>query len=176
MDRPGSDRGGLCLQDRTPSPRLLLTLRDEDEGDRALVRQLFETGLGAPLLSCGLPSAVAGQLIDQQVVARERGHATSHPLAHRYIVVEGLRPVGRLSVDRAAQPWYVVDLGVLTGARGRGIASQLLARLQAEARTAGVAIELHVAADSPALRLYRRNHFAVEEADGPDLRMKWTPA
>jgi ribosomal protein S18 acetylase RimI-like enzyme len=116
-----------------------------------------------------------GQLIAQQLVARERGHATNHPLAGRHIVMEGRRPVGRLSVDRAGDPWYVVDLAVLPSARDRGIASQLLARLKAEARSVGVAIELHVAADSPALRLYLRNDFAVTATEGPDLRMRWAP-
>jgi GNAT superfamily N-acetyltransferase len=65
---------------------------------------------------------------------------------------------------------------VLPSARGRGIASQLLAGLQADARSVGVAIALHVAADSPALRLYVRNDFAVEVAEGPYLRMRWAPA
>ena len=176
MGEPGSERGGLRLEDRAPSPCLPLTLRDEDDGDSALVRQLFETGLGARLFSCGLSSAAADQLITQQVAARERGHATNQPLARRQIVMEGRRPVGRLSIDRSAHPWYVVDIAVLPSARGRGIASELLARLQAEARTVGVAIVLHVAADSPALRLYLRNNFAVEAAQGPDLRMRWVPA
>jgi GNAT superfamily N-acetyltransferase len=176
MGEAGAERGGLRLENRTPSPYLPLALRDEDEGDRALVRHLFETGDGACLFSCGLPSAAAGQLITQQVAAREWGHATNHPLARRHIVMEGGRAVGRLSIDRAARPWYVVDLAVLPSARGRGIASQLLAGLQADARSVGVAIALHVAADSPALRLYVRNDFAVEVAEGPYLRMRWAPA
>ena len=176
MDEAGSGRGGLRLQDRTPSSCSPLALRDEDDGDRALVRHLFETGLGAPLFCCGLPSVVVRQLITQQLVARERGHATNHPLARRHIVLEDGRPVGRLSVDRAGHPWYIVDVTVLPGARGRGIASELLARLKAEARAVGAAIELHVAEDSPALRLYLRNDFAVTAAEGPDLRMRWAPS
>jgi GNAT superfamily N-acetyltransferase len=176
MGEAGSERGGLGLYDRTPGLLLPLTLRDEDQGDRALVRHLFETGLGAHLFCCGLPSIAVGQLITQQLVARERGHAANHPLARRHIVSEGRRPVGRLSIDRAAHPWYLVDLTVLPDARGRGIASELLAGLKAEARAAGVAIELHVAEDSPALRLYLRNDFVVTAAEGPDLRMRWAPA
>jgi GNAT superfamily N-acetyltransferase len=176
MGEPGSERGGLRLEDRTPSPHLPLTLRDEDEGDGALVRHLFETGRGACLISCGLPSFAASQLITMQLVARARGNASNHPLARRHIVMEGRRAVGRLSIDRTCHPWYVVDLAVLPRARGRGIASELLARLQGEARAVGVAIELHVAADNPALRLYLRNDFAVEAEEGPDLRMVWLPA
>jgi GNAT superfamily N-acetyltransferase len=90
--------------------------------------------------------------------------------------MEGGRPVGRVSIDRAAHPWYLVDLAVLPDARRRGIASELLARLQAEARSAGVPIELHVGEDSPALRLYLRNDFVVTAGEGPDLRMRWAPA
>ena len=90
--------------------------------------------------------------------------------------MDGLRPVGRLSVDRAGHPWYLVDLAVLPSARGRGLASELLARLQMEASAAGAAIELHVAADNPALRLYLRNDFVTVATEGPDLRMRWAPA
>ncbi len=175
MGEPGSDGGSLRLEN-PPVSRGPLSLRDEDEGDSALVRHLFETGLGAPLLACGLPRVAVDQLIAQQLVARQRGHDVSHPLARRQILMDGPRPLGRLSVDRAADPWYLVDLAVLPGARGRGLASELLARLQVEARVAGVAIELHVAADNPALRLYLRADFVITATEGPDLRMRWSPA
>ncbi len=175
MGEPGSDGGSLRLEDRTAS-RGSLSLRDEDEGDSALVRHLFETGLGAPLLACGLPPVAVDQLIAQQLVARHRDHDASHPLARHQILMDGPRPVGRLSVDRAGHPWYLVDLAVLPSARGRGLASELLARLQVEARAAGEAIELHVAADNPALRLYLRNDFVTVATEGPDLRMRWAPA
>ena len=175
MGEPGSDGGSLRLEDRTAS-RGPLSLRDEDEGDSALVRHLFETGLGAPLLAWGLPPVAVDQLLAQQLVARQRGHDASHPLARRQILMDGPRPVGRLSVDRAGHPWYLVDLAVLPSARRRGLASELLGRLQVEARAAGAAIELHVAADNPALRLYLRNDFVVTATEGPDLRMSWPPA
>ena len=91
-------------------------------------------------------------------------------------MLAGQSAVGRLSVDRVADPWYVVDLAVLPPARGRGIATELLARLQVEAAAAGASIELHVAAGNPAQRLYQRNGFSVTAKEGPDLQMKWAPA
>jgi GNAT superfamily N-acetyltransferase len=175
MGEPGSGRGATLVADRAAPTSLCLTLRDEGDGDKALLRQLYETGRGAPLLSCGLPPAVAQQLTAQQLSARERGHATAHPRARRQIVLAGHHPVGRLSVDRAGDPWCVVDLAVLPRARGRGIATEILARLQAEAAATGVAIELHVAADNPARGLYQRSGFAVTAEEGPDLRLRWAP-
>ena len=82
MGEPGSDGGSLRLEDRTAS-RGPLSLRDEDNDDSALVRHLFETGLGAPLVACGLPPVAVDQLIAQQLAARHCGHGASHPLARR---------------------------------------------------------------------------------------------
>jgi ribosomal protein S18 acetylase RimI-like enzyme len=169
----GSSRGSSLLTRRTANGGLSLTLRDEGDGDETLLRQLFETGSGASLLSRGFPPTLVGQLIAQQLLARERGHSSTHPRAQRQIVLAGGHPVGRLSVDRSADPWYVVDLAVLPAARGRGVATQLLARMQAEAAAAGVAIELHVAAENPARSLYQRNGFEMTTEEGPDLRMRW---
>lgn len=175
MGEPGPSQGSLLVAGRTASPGFSITLRDEEDGDEALLRQLFETGRGAPLLSSGLPPALVDQLIAQQLLARERGHSSTHPRARRQVVLAGQAPVGRLSVDRSGNPWYLVDLAVLPRARGRGIATELLARLQAEAGAAGVAIELHVATDNPARSLYQQNGFAVTASEGPDLHMRWAP-
>ena len=74
MGEPGSDGGSLRLEN-PPVSRGPLSLRDEDEGDSALLRQLFETGLGAFLWDCGLPGTTVDQLISQQLIARESGHS-----------------------------------------------------------------------------------------------------
>jgi ribosomal protein S18 acetylase RimI-like enzyme len=171
MGEPGSDGGSLVVT----RPGLSLTLRDGGNGDDDLLRQLFETGRGAPLLSCDLPPVLVDQLIAHQLVARQRDHARNHPLARRQIVLTGDGPVGSLSVDRTGEPWYLVDLAVLPTARGRGIATELLARLLAEAGAARVAVELHVDAENPAERLYRRNGFTETAREGPDLRLRWAP-
>lgn len=176
MGEPGPDRGTLLVVDQVAGPSPPLTLRDESDGDEVLLRQLFETGRGASLLTCGLLPVLVDQLMAQQLVARQRGEARTHPGAQRQIVLAGQSAVGRLSVDRVADPWYVVDLAVLPPARGRGIATELLARLQVEAAAAGASIELHVAAGNPAQRLYQRNGFSVTAKEGPDLQMKWAPA
>jgi ribosomal protein S18 acetylase RimI-like enzyme len=175
MDEPGPDGGGLLIAGQIERPRPALTLRDEASDDGALLRQLFETGLGAFLRDCGLPPATVDQLISQQLIARERGHSWAHPHAQRQIVLADGRPVGRLSVDRAGDPWHVVDLAVLPRSRRRGIATALLSRLQADAGTAGVAIELYVATENPARNLYERTGFVAMATEGPDLRMRWAP-
>jgi ribosomal protein S18 acetylase RimI-like enzyme len=61
--------------------------------------------------------------------------------------------------------------------RGRGIGTELLARLMAEAKNRHHAISLSVSPDNPALRLYRRFGFEVVASSGNSLTMiKWTAA
>jgi ribosomal protein S18 acetylase RimI-like enzyme len=61
--------------------------------------------------------------------------------------------------------------------RGRGIGTELLARLTAEAKNRYQAVSLSVSPDNPALRLYRRFGFEVVARSGNSLTMiKWTAA
>jgi ribosomal protein S18 acetylase RimI-like enzyme len=55
--------------------------------------------------------------------------------------------------------------------RGRGIGTELLERLMAEAKNKYHAVSLSVSADNPALRLYRRLGFEIVASRGDSLTM-----
>jgi ribosomal protein S18 acetylase RimI-like enzyme len=55
--------------------------------------------------------------------------------------------------------------------RGRGIGTELLSRLMAEAKNRYHAVSLSVSADNPALRLYRRFGFEIVASSGYSLTM-----
>jgi len=58
--------------------------------------------------------------------------------------------------------------------RGRGLGEALLRDLMDEAAAAGKDVSIHVEKLNPAMRLYRRLGFAIEEDKGVYDLMRWT--
>lgn len=81
--------------------------------------------------------------------------------------------MGLLAVCRNPERWVLVSLELLPAARGKGIGTELLARLQREAAAAGVGLGLQAASGSPVLRLCERCGFASVANDGMVQRMEW---
>jgi ribosomal protein S18 acetylase RimI-like enzyme len=139
------------------------TLRPVGPDDEPFLRALF---LAARPDLAVLPPA----LVDLQFRAQQASYAR---YADASIVQRDDAPVGRLIVHRAPDEIRLVDVALLPAHRGQGLGAALVGALQAEARASGRPLRLHVAADNPALRLYRRLGFAVVAEEPPYLRLEW---
>lgn len=112
-------------------------------------------------------------LLDLQYRARADGYAARHPGACRLILLGDAGPVGMVMLAEEEDATLVVDLAVLPAWQGRGVASAALRTVQATCGSGGV--RLHVRADSPARRLYRRLGFREVGSDALNVAMHWTP-
>ncbi|MCB1045354.1 MAG: GNAT family N-acetyltransferase [Acidobacteria bacterium] len=90
------------------------------------------------------------------------------------IMVAG-KPAGRLYVDRRADEIRLVDIALLPTFRGKGVGSQLIQGLFAEARNLGIPVKIHVEHNNPAMRLYQRLGFTSIDTNGVYMLMEWTP-
>jgi GNAT superfamily N-acetyltransferase len=103
-------------------------------------------------------------------------HYRGYPKAEFFVIEADGEPIGRLYVNREPAVLGVMDIALLPEWRGRGIGSQLLNDLLAEARAAGSVVSLHVERHNPARRLYARLGF-VQVDEGPVYdRLEWRPA
>lgn len=143
-------------------------LRPATATDEDFVRSLHESACVADLVRGGLDATLAASLARVQGVARWQQHAAAYPAAEDHVVELEGRPVGRLLVDRGASVWHVVDVGVLAAHRGRGTGTAVLTHLCADADRAGSPVTLAVVPGNPAVHLYRRLGFDVED-EQPDL-------
>lgn len=90
------------------------------------------------------------------------------------IEVDGLA-AGRLYVHRAPSEHRIVDIALLPEYRGRGIGTQLLTGVIAEADCAARSVSIHVEVFNPARRLYDRLGFVQIEDKGVYLLMERAP-
>jgi GNAT superfamily N-acetyltransferase len=124
-------------------------LRPAGAADGTLLRDLFQSG--RPELA-GLPEPLIAL---QQQAQRHQYDMTFPGHSDLIISVEG-RDVGRCWLWRSDAEHRLLDLVVLPGDRGRGVARSVLSTLAETAAEAGLPLRLSVwAANLPAIGLYR---------------------
>ena len=91
-----------------------------------------------------------------QLEAQSRHFRQAFPAASHRIILVGNKPAGRLIVDQTGRLVRLIDITLLPEYCGRGIGSQLLRSLLANAEQLGKRVQLHVAHGNPARNLYRK--------------------
>ncbi|MDQ1673181.1 MAG: hypothetical protein QOC98_1743 [Frankiaceae bacterium] len=142
-----------------------IALRAAAPEDTSLQQRLFLSG--RPELA-----PLGEALVAQQRAAQQAQFAVSYPDRTTDVVLVDGVPVGQLVVDRDANRVRLVDIVLLPEQRGHGLGTALLNRLIEEAGP--LRVELHVARDNPAARLYARLGFQVHGDEGVYLEMHRT--
>ncbi len=148
-------------------PRALalgVLLRAADADDAPILRRVFASTREADLIATGLTAAMMDQLIDMQFRAQNMQFEATYPALQRLTVVRDCTPIGRLYLDEANDTVTLVDIALLTEMRAKGIGTAILGDLAELA--AGRRMELYVARDNPARRLYLRAGFITRD-EGP---------
>lgn len=97
---------------------------------------------------------------DAEMEERVRSH-----FDEAMIIEVDSQPAGLWKLWRQPGTWWILQAQILPEHQGRGIGSQLIQALVAEARIAGVPLKLKVLRINPALRLYERLSFRVVGED-----------
>lgn len=156
-----------------PLPVGTVRLRPAGLSDDAFLARLFRDAR-PQLAALPLPDEQRIVLIDQQWRGRRAGYAAAWPAAVDSIIECGGKPVGHVLLDVAATT-TVVDLAVLSDARGRGVATAALRAVLADADRQNNQVQLRVARGNPAEQLYARLGFVVVDANDVDVQMERAP-
>lgn len=143
-------------------------------GDADLIRLLFAESredLGL------LPPQHRESVIDMQLRAQDLRYQIGYPHArHEILVVDGV-DVGRMITDRGTRAVHLIDLVVRKNHRRRGIATQALRRLLAEAAWASLPVSLSVwSTNTAARKMYERLDFTVAGDAVGHLEMNCAPS
>ena len=90
------------------------------------------------------------------------------------ILLDG-EPIGRLYVDRRTDEIRIIDIALLAEHRKKGIGSELMGDILAEACNADLPVRIYVEQFNPALHLYERLGFSQANQVGMYYLMEWRP-
>ena len=111
-----------------------------------------------------------------QFRAQDQFYKENYTGAEYQVILLDDQPVGRLYIQRRKDEIRIMDISLLPEFRKRGIGSALLNQILDEAARSNLPVTIHVERFNPALHLYERLGFRLQEDKGIYFFMKWLPA
>lgn len=145
------------------------TLRLVTSADRMFLYELFVAVRGPAFAF--LPAERIGPLFQQQYRAQQASFAAMYPDADHHVIELDGDAIGQIRVDRTGDSIVLVDVSLLPMCRNYGIGRHVIGGLVDEAEYTGYPVELSVAADNPARRLFDGLGFVDDDAGAGHVRM-----
>ena len=150
-----------------------ITLRPETHEDDDFLRALYASTRAHEMALTNWTGAEQALFLNSQFDLQRKHYRAHYPGATFDVILLDAVPVGRIYVYRTQNEIRLMDVALMPDARGRGIGTQLVQRLLAEAGARDAAVTLNVEPFNAARRLYERFGFRVLEEDPTNLFMEW---
>jgi ribosomal protein S18 acetylase RimI-like enzyme len=151
-----------------------LTFRPIADADLPFLARVYASTRAEELAATSMTDAEKAAFLDSQFHAQHAHYQKHYPRADWLLTMRGGEDVGRLYIERWPSQHRIIDIAFLPEHRGKGAGEALLRDLMDEAAAAGKDVSIHVEKQNPAMRLYRRLGFQVEEDKGVYDLMRWT--
>jgi ribosomal protein S18 acetylase RimI-like enzyme len=143
-----------------------LSLRPQQASDLPFLAALYAATRERELAPVQWSAEEKAAFLAFQFTCQHR-HYQEHYRAARFDVIErDGEPIGRLYLAWLGSELRIVDIALLPSAQRQGIGSRLLGAVLARAQSEGLSVSIHVERDNPALALYLRLGFELEEDRG----------
>lgn len=149
-----------------------ISLRPANDGDQSFLFELYRDTRAEEMVAWGWDAAQQQVFLSLQFRARNTSYS-AYPNTEHSIILTDNRPIGRLLISSMESEIRLVDIALLSEARGFGIGAKLIAKLFQQAGDEGKSLRLHVEQFSRALRLYQRLGFQILEDTGTQYFMEW---
>ncbi|HEV7700820.1 MAG TPA: GNAT family N-acetyltransferase [Pyrinomonadaceae bacterium] len=151
----------------------VITLRPVTDEDREFLISVYAAGRASELEMVPWDDAMKRTFIEHQYIAQDEHYRSYYSGATHDVILAGGEPVGRLYLDRTEKQIAILDIGVLPAFRKRGIATEIVRRLQGEATTRAKSVCIYIEAFNPADKLFGELGFQMIEDDGGLRRFEW---
>lgn len=175
--QPFATRTHGCLAEQEAAHDFGIVLRVAADGDLPALCDLYATTRLDIAAMAHWPDEMRRQFIESQFAAQHRHYLAAYPEADFLVLERDGVLIGRYYLQREPPDDLVVDISLLPGARGRGVATALLGATQHRAARAGRGVTLHVQVQNVgAQRLYARLGFTVVDEHELYRQLRWGAA
>ena len=154
---------------------MTIDLRPVLPGDEEFLFSVFASTRAQELDLVDWNAAQKQAFLRMQFHAQDRFYKENYPGVEYQIILRDDQPIGRLYVHRRTDEIRVIDISLLPEFQKRGIGSFLLNQILDEGNRKNLPVTIHVERFNPALHLYERLGFRLQEDKGVYLFMKWLP-
>ena len=147
----------------------MITLRPVNSEDREFLLQVYAASRGAELAMVPWDDAMKRVFVEHQFDAQRRHYDTEYKNVTHEIILLNNEPAGRIYLSRGNELTAILDLTVIPAFRRRGVATELLRRLQAEGKRLRVFIEPY----NPGRQLFLDLGFEIVKEDEANLELQW---
>jgi ribosomal protein S18 acetylase RimI-like enzyme len=151
-----------------------LTFRRITNADLGFLARVYASTRSEELAVTRMTGEQKAAFVAMQFEAQHAHYQKYYPEADWLVTTYAGEDIGRLYIERWPTQHRIIDITMLPEYRGRGLGEKLLHDLMDEAKAAGKAVSIHVEKYNPAMRLYRRLGFEIEEDKGVYDLMRWT--
>lgn len=149
-----------------------LCLRPVNAADLIFLQHLYASAREAEMAHSGWPTEAIAAFLAQQFNLQHHYYQEHFPDGEFWLIEGDGQAIGRLYLFWGETRLQLIDIALLPEYRGVGLGTALLDELLVRADSRGLAVGLHVEANNPALRLYRRQGFEVVDDNGIYLEMR----
>jgi ribosomal protein S18 acetylase RimI-like enzyme len=151
-------------------------LRPARDADRAFLVELYARTREEELEQVEWDPGMRRAFVEQQFAAQDAHYRGNYPGATLDVIEVDGSLAGRLYVHRGPSDIRIMDIALAPAFRGRGIGTQLLRDLMAEADASGRKLSIHVEVNNPARALYDRLGFRPAGEHGVYVLMERPPS
>jgi len=145
------------------STNLDISLRPATPADRPFLEQVYADSRAQELSAANWSDAEKADFCQSQFAAQDSHYREHYPDCEFLVIERDGQPIGRLYRDLRPDEIRVVDIALLTIARGQGVGGAIMGRILAEAKAKDLLVRIHVERSNPARRLYDRLGFQLAE-------------
>jgi ribosomal protein S18 acetylase RimI-like enzyme len=142
-----------------------IRLRPATDADLPLLFQLYASTREMELAQVPWSTEQKQAFLEMQFQAQRQAYTSTHPQAAHDMICVDDEPLGRLYLDRT-ENFHILDITIALEQRNRGIGSQVLGRILAEADQAGKSVSIYTETFNPSVRLFERLGFQQKSIDG----------
>ncbi len=144
--------------------------------DRDLLLRIYASTRERELALVPWDAGQKALFLQHQFAAQDRHYKAYFPDAEYSIVVHNGNDAGRIFVTRDEAQIHVLEFTILPEHRGAGVGTEVVRRLQAEARGKALPLTTYLDQFSDSQAWLEKRGFTRMADEGIHYKMQWTPA